>query len=181
MVKYYFEVVELLGESGNGIGAGYINRHEFSDLSSTGINKKGVIKQLKKGIKNGWNKPSNNDICYMEFKGDNVICRREWCYDDGDMNDDNGMSLAKVTLSDIERVIDDLLDSGASRKILDSVNSFHAESRYSEGAHEQISDANYRGQVELWLAIEGDKVGYTFLPSLKSEPKIRLTKGKDYL
>jgi hypothetical protein len=181
MVKYYFEFVNILGESGFGCGAGYIERKELPDFSEEGINKSGLINRLKEGVKNAKNKPNNHDVCYMDFQDDGIVCKREWCYDDGDMNDDYGWSLAKVSCSDIEKMIDKLFKEGHSTGVVDSVNSFYSESRYSEGGHEKIEDSNYKGKVEIKLMIDGDKVSYSFLPSIQSKPHVRLAKGRDYL
>ena len=55
MVKYYFDVIEILGESGLGCGAGYVERMELPDSSDKGVTKCGLFKKLENGIKDAIN------------------------------------------------------------------------------------------------------------------------------
>jgi chorismate synthase len=107
--------------------------------------------------------------------------KREWKYDDWDMNEDSGRSSAKVQLPAFEELVERLLRERKVRGTLHSVNSFHSHAKQDFGAMEDVDLDEYVGQALIEMTLQDSALKFRFLPSLDRELRVRLQQGKDYL
>jgi hypothetical protein len=146
------------------------------------MNKQTLIEILHKGVDNkAYETQFILDKQYAWVKGEYVVCHRDWNYDDNDMNDDHGRSMAKIGLSGFEQLIEEALKNSSATMTFASINTFHSHSRYDCGASEDFDKDDYQGKVQISISISDEKIKYSFLPTPPEIPRIRLQQGKDYL